>query len=320
MPPSAQVALVISIVASALGALVMCLLVARYGLTPAADEDTASATRRVLLTRFGHALAGVCFAATGIMTVVALATPREAPPAEKPAAIVVPDRAAEARLQALAAEVKALAGRLDQAEARVAAVDSMTRRLGDDLASVNAQARQMERALSAAPRRGAPEQTATSREATGTGSELAKEPPRVSERVVPRPRVIAPDVPAAAPPALQPSPDPAAAPRPSSPAARVPEPAAPPRTSPPAARATEPTVAPPPAVVRLVAPPPPTAAARPTPEAPTRSADGGAAASKPDDGLTDKLREDWKTIRGGFATAGDDFKAAVRDLGRKLWR
>jgi hypothetical protein len=36
--------------------------------------------------------------------------------------------------------------------------------------------------------------------------------------------------------------------------------------------------------------------------------------------LADKLREDWKTIRGGLSTAGDDFKAAVRDLGRKLWR
>jgi hypothetical protein len=43
--------------------------------------------------------------------------------------------------------------------------------------------------------------------------------------------------------------------------------------------------------------------------------------AKPDETqLGEKIREDWKTIRGGLSTAGDDFKAAVRDLGRKLWR
>jgi hypothetical protein len=51
-----------------------------------------------------------------------------------------------------------------------------------------------------------------------------------------------------------------------------------------------------------------------------RGAQGAAAASKADDDLGEKLRDDWKTIREGFATAGDEFKAAVRDLGRKLWR
>jgi hypothetical protein len=61
--------------------------------------------------------------------------------------------------------------------------------------------------------------------------------------------------------------------------------------------------------------------ARAATEAPPRASEGAAAVTKPDDvQLTDKIRDDWKTIRGGFATAGDDFKSAVRDLGRKLWR
>jgi hypothetical protein len=53
---------------------------------------------------------------------------------------------------------------------------------------------------------------------------------------------------------------------------------------------------------------------------PQRAAGGDAASAKTEDALGDKLREDWKAIRGGVETAGDDFKAALRDLGRKLWR
>ena len=54
---------------------------------------------------------------------------------------------------------------------------------------------------------------------------------------------------------------------------------------------------------------------------PVAGRESGAATAKREDGqLGDKIRDDWKTIRGGFSTAGDDFKSAVRDLGRKLWR
>jgi hypothetical protein len=87
----------------------------------------------------------------------------------------------------------------------------------------------------------------------------------------------------------------------------VPAPAS--RSLPSPARAPEPAAAP-----RAAAPP-----ASATAQASPRSPEGGAAAAKPDE-LADKLRQDWKTIRDGFATAGDDLKAAVRDLRRKLWR
>ncbi len=289
MPPSAHTALVVSIVASALGAFVMCLLVARYGLNPASGAD---AERGLLFTRFGHALAGVCFAATGILAVVVLIAPTREPHSVPPTVVKIePDPAAAARLQALAAELKAMATRLEQAEARVAVVDGAARRLGDEVSSIGARATQLERTIAALPRRAAAPE------------------PAPKEIKAPPPSPVAADVPTVtpAPPSSTPPPmlEPAVAPRPRaadpvvhrapSTAARAPEPAASPRVPPPSGRATI--------------------------EAPARGADGGAAVAKPDDGqLGGKLRDDWKTIRGGFATAGDDFKAAVRDLGRKLWR
>lgn len=307
MPPSAHTALVVSIVASALGALVMCLLVARYGLTPTSGED---AERGLLVTRFGHALAGVCFAATGILALVALVAPtREPRPAPTTIVKLEPDRAAEARLQALAAEVKAIATRLEQAEARVTVVDGATRRLGDEVGSMSARAKQLERMIAALPRR------AVVAEPPVKDMKPSPAPPRAPERPTPPPPTAI-DVPAPTAPSspLPQMPEPVAAPRPHAPEPvvtprpRAPEPVA---HRPTTVRASEPAASP------RVAPP----SGRATIEAPARAGDGSAAMAKPDDRqLGDKIREDWKTIRGGFSTAGDDWKAAVRDLGRKLWR
>ena len=295
MSPSAHTALVVSIVASSVGALVMCLLVARYGLTSASVEDSG---RALLLTRFGHALAGVCFAATGILAVVALVSAtRESRPAPTTVVKVEPDRAAEARLQALATDVKALAARLDQAEARMTMVDTAARRLGDEVGSIDARAKQLERTVAALPRR----------------TVVAEPAPKETKAVPPSPPAAPPapvtaELPVATPapsPAPAPMPEPSVAPRPS----RAPEPVVH-RAPPPPARAAEPAANP-----RV---PPPSG--RATVEAQARGAGGAAAAKADDPDLTDKIRDDWKTIRGGFATAGDDLKAAVRDLGKKLWR
>src|SRR5512145_2696173 len=115
MSSSAHAALVVSIIASALGALIMCLLVARYGLSPAPREDAGAAARRLLITRFGHAFAGVCFVATGMLSLVAVVVEtRQAPPLQSQTAVVEPDREAEERLQALLGEVKAIAEQVDQ--------------------------------------------------------------------------------------------------------------------------------------------------------------------------------------------------------------
>ena len=285
MPPSAHTALVVSIVASALGALVMCLLVARYGLTSASSDD---GERALLATRFGHALAGVCFAATGILAVVALVAPaREPREASTTVVKIEPDRAAEARLQALAGEVKAMAVRLDQAEARMTVVDSAARRLGDEVGSVSARAKQLERTIAALPRR------TVVAEPAPKPTPAHPLPPATNDvpALPPAPAPATPSAPA----------DPVAVPRP-----RAPEPVAHrPLHAP--ARVSEPAASPRPAP----------SSGRATVQAPA----GGAAVANPDDAqLSDKIRDDWKTIRGGFSTAGDDLKSAVRDLGRKLWR
>jgi len=290
MSPSAHTALVVSIAASAVGALVMCLLVARYGLVSASEEDRG---RALLITRFGHALAGVCFAATGILAIVALISPTREPRSAPPTVVKVePDRVAEARLQALAADVKALMARLDQAEARMTMADTAARRLGDEVGSIDARSKQLERTVAALPRR-----------------VVASEPPPKETKAAPAPPPAAAptDVPvatAAPSPAPAPMPEPAVAPRP-----RAPEPVVHRAPSPPA-RAAEAAPSP-----RVPAP-----SGRATVEAQARGAGGAAAANADDPNLTDKVRDDWKTIRGGFATAGDDLKAAVRDLGKKLWR
>lgn len=290
MPPSAHGALVVSVIASALGALIMCLLVARYGLTPGVQEDADAAARRLIVTRLGHAFAGVCFAVTGVLGLVTVTVQaREAPP--PPTVIVEPDPSAEERLQALLAEMESIAARLnqvstrvDQVSTRVAAADTTARRLGDEVASVQLRARQLERAVAALPRR-------------------APAPMRPAAPAVPAPQPGA-DVPGALPAT------PPQEPAPRSPAAgRRPEPPAAPQSLPAASRAPEPAAAP-----RTAGPPAP-----PTIQAPRGGAEGGAAAAGRDD-LSDKLREDWKAVREGFATAGDDLKDALRDLGRKLWR
>jgi hypothetical protein len=63
-------------------------------------------------------------------------------------------------------------------------------------------------------------------------------------------------------------------------------------------------------------------AARPVDDAPGPAArpvsDDASPTSAPPPTLRDRLRADWRTIKQGFATVGDDFKATVRDFTRKV--
>ena len=70
-----------------------------------------------------------------------------------------------------------------------------------------------------------------------------------------------------------------------------------------------------PAVELVVPPEPPTPALTPSDVAESRPA--SADSSEPAT-LRQKLRAEWRTIKQGFATAGDDLKAVMRDLGRKV--
>jgi hypothetical protein len=93
--PLARYALTANIVASLLGALVLCFLVFRYGFGPSEDETMSEATRRQVVTRVGHAVAGVCFAIAAILAVVTLSAPVSGPerPSE-PASTALQDQLA----------------------------------------------------------------------------------------------------------------------------------------------------------------------------------------------------------------------------------
>src|SRR5688572_22407463 len=111
-------ALTAVIFTSAAGALVMCLLVFKYGFAPSPDELPSLSMRRVLITRLGHAMAGTCFAATAILAAVTLAD-LAGIAAAAPVILAEDDRRAmQARLTALTSRVAAAESRLQRADER----------------------------------------------------------------------------------------------------------------------------------------------------------------------------------------------------------
>jgi hypothetical protein len=115
MPLLAHYALIACVVASGIGALIMCLLVLAYGFNPA-EEPRLDGGRRWLITRVGHAAAGACFAITAILALVVLARSSSAPPAV--ASPGAPVAALEARLDALAAGLSGVEARVARVESR----------------------------------------------------------------------------------------------------------------------------------------------------------------------------------------------------------
>lgn len=107
--------LVVCIFASALGALIMRLLVLRAGFTPI-DADPARADQDVLITRLGHAAAGVCFATTAILATVLVArTPA-------PRVVASGDPKMSERLTALDRDRQALGEQVNALDATVKAL------------------------------------------------------------------------------------------------------------------------------------------------------------------------------------------------------
>src|SRR6267378_1612623 len=220
--------LVVCILASALGALVMCLLVLRYGFIPILETNPAHADRDLLVTRLGHAAAGVCFAASAILAVVYIARAPAQPASATPDPRVLARLAAlERERQALGEQVGAVGGnvggmraRLDQAESRVAGVEVGLKRLGADVAQSSARARQLERVAASLP---APVREPVVRPATRAPqrSVSTPEPERPSESASPPAEPVAPGpMTHAAPPARMAAaaaPKPAPAPKPAEP-------------------------------------------------------------------------------------------------------
>ena len=283
--------LVVCIFASALGALVMCLLVLRDGFSPI-SADPARADHDVLITRLGHAVAGACFATTAVLATVLVArNPAPVPVhqmTERIGALERERRALGEQVSGLATSMHGLQGRvdaatgdlqsmrlrLDQAESRfvkaenglakteagLSKVEAGLKRLSEEVAQANARARQqVERPVAVKP-------TAA--------------PPR--ENVVP-----------ARPPQRR-----ADAERPHESASQ----------------ATAEAVSPPPATAP--APAPKAAAVAASAHKPAPPAAASAPQDLRDQSVTDKVRKDWATIRKGFSTAGDDISNALRRFGR----
>jgi hypothetical protein len=104
------------IIVSALGALIVALLLFRYGFGPYEDEEPEDSERRLLIVRVGHGAAALCFASAAILAVAAW-TARPLDGVAAPASAVAP--ADGAQIEQLTAELQRLEERLDREIARL---------------------------------------------------------------------------------------------------------------------------------------------------------------------------------------------------------
>ena len=277
MPPLAYTALTASIVLSALGAVVICLLTAFYGFTSEGEESPARAARRTLLTRVGHAVAAACFAGTAILLAVVVSQPARSP--------AVP--AADARVPALDAKIDAQVQRLHGVEQRMkdseqtlerletAVADATARRMGPEAAVIDAPAKSEDKpvpAAKAAPR-------------SRTAVTATKPPAPSASKPAGRPGTVT--LPAERPAAGTAPPPPVSAPVER---AFAPKPVDEPAASP----------GPPPATP---APPPSTAPAPRSGESPPAASD-----------FRSKFQNDWRAIQRGWDHAADDLRRALAPL------
>jgi hypothetical protein len=107
-------ALPATVVASALGAVVLCLVLLLFGIKSEPDDEH-SPVRRLLLIRLGHALAVACFAVALMLSAVTLLEQRRAATAAPNAASSDDVRYLEARVAQLEQQLAATEQRLSQA-------------------------------------------------------------------------------------------------------------------------------------------------------------------------------------------------------------
>jgi hypothetical protein len=287
--------LVACIAASALGALIMCLLVLCYGFIQAGEQEPRSAHRQMFVTRLGHAAAGVCFAVTAVLAAVLIARPPtpviDPHTAERLAALERERDAVRGEMHALAGERQSLRDDLAGLGARVQSLraeigtsaQGLRAELGGSVQAMRAELGKTGGTLHDVRSRLERAEIGLKRLADGVAQAQTTARARVPER-------------ASAPPPAEPS-------VPAASVVSTPAPAAAAGSATAAAPAAAPAT---PAVPPAVITPTSTPARRPaSPPRPT---------SDPEPKLGDKLREDWKTIREGFATIGEQLSSAVRRL------
>lgn len=326
MPVSPQPVLAAIVLASSLGAVVMCLLVLRYGF-PSATEEVGDGRRRQIVTSLGHAVAAACFAAAAILAVVLVAGARPQPEDATLAATLTADatNVLDAHVADVTARLTALESRIDAMESRVAPLDGRVAETRDGVpamaarpgrTAVESRLQEVEALLrrhtdamarAAARLEHLEEQQVAASSRPASTPETAPVKPRAANSPGSRwiPAGEAPRAPRTAPSPPPPPPVPAP-PRTGS--------ASPSRTAAPAAEAAlpaHPAPVTPPASPARVTPAPASAGGPPRGRAPSEDEERRTV-------LAERIRDDWRTVRRGFADAGEDFKRALDSLRHNL--
>jgi hypothetical protein len=188
MQAFAHFALAASIIVSALGAVVLCLLVIRYGFTPLSGARPREAARRETHTRLGHAVGAVCFALSAGLTSVAVGVQsRAAGPSSVPGAVVSEEvarevqRVGDAQAQ-LTERVTAADGRVQSTEGSLEALRAEQARLAQHLAEVERTTARLAEAQRAAARAADAERAAPRAADTDRASKAALAAARARER------------------------------------------------------------------------------------------------------------------------------------------
>lgn len=306
MPLSTQPVLAAILVASGLGALAMCLLVLRYGFSAPAEE-APRARRRDLAIRLGHAFAGACFAATALLSVALLARAARAPDAPAASRAAAPGETLD---RVVAERVAGLADRLAALESRMAAMEALVAPLDGRVAEIGARADRLATRL--APLAGVDGRV---REVEALVRQHADGLARARARLehleaqpapkASRPASAGPEKPESAPPA-----SPSTRWVPVSRGSPMPAPSSEASAS---ARGPVPTAS-------GRAPDGATGGGSYDAPAPRGTHGGGGRQDGAQRGreLADALRDDWRTVRQGFAEAGDDLRSALDSLRRNL--
>lgn len=193
MPPFVHAALAAALILSAFGAVIVCLNVILYGFTGPEDEPPLTAARRSMYTRIGHALATTCFAATAILIgMVLVRSARLEPPAVVHDARVP---GLDSRLAQQASRVAEIEARAGDARAGIARAETRLHDLGQSLDRLVAEGSRTERRVGrleqSEARAAAVARAATARKAAVTVSPVVARPPEPlpapAERFVPPP-------------------------------------------------------------------------------------------------------------------------------------
>src|SRR5262245_20834699 len=211
MPQLAHGALAAALVLSALGAVLVCMMVVLFGFTGPDDEPPVKTARRLMFTRIGHALAATCFAATAILIAMVLLRSGRTTPLASPH---------DPRVPALGARVDEQASRMRELESRArdagTSVERAERRLHDleqSLGRLADEGRRTDRRIvsleESEARAAAASRTSTARKppATAPGAVIRRPEPgsSASMRLVPAPPAATTNRPMSTP--LRPAPE-----------------------------------------------------------------------------------------------------------------